>query len=155
MDRRNFFTILGNTTSGIVTLGALGVTFEFLKPNVLKEIPTQFKVGPVSNIQPGTVIFQPEHRLFLVRKDDGAFYAVSSICTHLGCTTKWIGQTDMKDSETAISCPCHGSKFNKIGDVLQGPAPRPLERYKLSLAGDRIVINTKAIVTEEEMYLKV
>ena len=54
------------------------------------------------------------------RDDDGALYAVSAICTHLGCVVRW------NDAERSWDCPCHGSRFARDGSVLQGPATEPL-----------------------------
>jgi glycine/D-amino acid oxidase-like deaminating enzyme/nitrite reductase/ring-hydroxylating ferredoxin subunit len=56
------------------------------------------------------------------RDEDGGLHAVSLRCTHLGCLTKW------NDAERSWDCPCHGSRFDPDGNVLAGPATRPLER---------------------------
>ncbi|MBB4664208.1 glycine/D-amino acid oxidase-like deaminating enzyme/nitrite reductase/ring-hydroxylating ferredoxin subunit [Conexibacter arvalis] len=56
------------------------------------------------------------------RDDAGALHAVSLRCTHLGCLVHWNG------AERSWDCPCHGSRFGIDGDVLAGPATRPLER---------------------------
>ena len=55
------------------------------------------------------------------RDDEGALHAVSLRCTHLGCLTKW------NDAERSWDCPCHGSRFDPDGNVLAGPAVKPLE----------------------------
>lgn len=65
----------------------------------------------------------PRHRLAIVR-DGGALLAVDLTCTHLGCT--------VKATEQGFSCPCHGSRFGRRGEVLKGPAPRALERLALA-----------------------
>lgn len=69
----------------------------------------------------GALIFRNE-RLALMRDDKG-FYALSLICTHLGCT--------VIVSEDALSCPCHGSVFDRQGKILKGPADRSLVRLEL------------------------
>jgi Rieske Fe-S protein len=66
----------------------------------------------------GALVFHNE-RLALLRNDSG-FYAMSLVCTHLGCTV-----TATKDS---FSCPCHGSLFDQQGRAIKGPADRPLAR---------------------------
>ncbi len=55
------------------------------------------------------------------RDDHGALHAVSLRCTHLGCLTKW------NDAERSWDCPCHGSRFDVDGEVIQGPAVKDLE----------------------------
>jgi Rieske Fe-S protein len=65
----------------------------------------------------------PRHRLAVVR-DGGALLAVDLTCTHLGCT--------VRATEQGFSCPCHGSRFGRRGEVLKGPAPRALGRLALA-----------------------
>ncbi|OGU18111.1 MAG: hypothetical protein A2X61_02875 [Ignavibacteria bacterium GWB2_35_12] len=155
MKRRKFLSIVGNSATGLVTFGALAVTIDFLSPNVIKERPPKFKVGPIQNIQPDTFIYEPEYRVFVVRDGNGAFYAISAICTHLGCNVKWIDSNIRNDSSVAIACPCHGSKFNRKGEVIEGPAPKGLQRFRIKLSDDDLIVDTSDIVSEEEMYLKV
>jgi len=69
----------------------------------------------------GALVFQKE-RLAVI-KDNTGFYALSLVCTHLGCT--------VTVSENSFSCPCHGSLFNRQGKVDRGPASEPLRRLKL------------------------
>lgn len=64
----------------------------------------------------------PQHRVAVVR-EGGDFLALDLTCTHLGCT--------VKATEQGFACPCHGSRFGTGGDVLKGPAPRPLRRLRL------------------------
>lgn len=155
MKRRKFLSIVGNSATGLVTLGTLAVTIDFLSPNVIKERPPKFKVGPIQNIQPDSFIYEPEYRVFVVRDGNGTFYAISAICTHLGCNVKWAGSISGNDSTMAIACPCHGSKFNRNGEVIEGPATKGLQRYRLELSDDKIIVDTSDIVPEDEMYLKV
>lgn len=60
------------------------------------------------------------------RGEAGAVFAVSLICTHVGCTVCWNA------AETTWDCPCHGSRFDPDGTVLQGPAVRDLRRFDVS-----------------------
>ncbi|CAN5913249.1 FAD-dependent oxidoreductase [soil metagenome] len=61
-------------------------------------------------------------RLACYRDRQGVLHAVSSVCTHLGCLVKFNG------AETSWDCPCHGSRFGVDGEVLDGPATRPLAK---------------------------
>lgn len=58
--------------------------------------------------------------------------AFSPLCTHLGCAYRWHGENK------SFTCPCHGSAFNIQGDVITGPASRPLDRYPAKLEGNRL-----------------
>ncbi|MBI3951437.1 MAG: Rieske 2Fe-2S domain-containing protein, partial [Acidobacteria bacterium] len=59
---------------------------------------------------------------------------------HLGCTPNWL------DSQKKFKCPCHGSGFRSSGVNFEGPAPRPLDRVKISLAADGQLLVDKSIV---------
>jgi len=107
---------------GMMLTGSL----RFLFPRVLFEPPTTFKAGSPGDYAPGEVSekYKKEQRVWIVRDETG-FYAILAICTHLGCTPRWL------ESEQKFKCPCHGSGFYKSGINFEGPAPRPLERVKI------------------------
>lgn len=122
--RRGIFAV-GCMAIGAATLGFLGATFRFLVPNVLYEPSRRFDIGSPQDFPPGSVTFLPDRRLYVFNSADG-FYAISSICTHLGCNVKRGGP--------GFACPCHGSRFDEDGQVVHGPAPSPLAWYALSLS---------------------
>jgi cytochrome b6-f complex iron-sulfur subunit len=122
--RRSIFAA-GCMAIGAATAGFLGATFRFLVPNVLYEPSRRFDIGPPSGFPPGSATFLPDRRLYVFNEVDG-FYAISSVCTHLGCNVKHGGK--------GFACPCHGSEFDENGRVVQGPAPKPLAWYALSLS---------------------
>ncbi len=156
LSRRQFLNLVGNSAIGVAALGSLGVTLEYLKPNVLLEIPMQFKAGTIDTMPPNTVVFNPDYRVFIFRDEKGFFYALSAICTHLGCTTNWKPHgVPGFENQSVIACPCHGSVFSRTGVVLRGPAPRDLDRFRMRLQDGKLVVDTSETVTEEEMYLKV
>lgn len=144
--RRTFFAAIGGALFGsslAVGFTSLAVTnliwvlglARYMFPNILIEPPTRFKVGPPSNFGPGQVEtkFIPEFGVWIVRYEyegRAMIYALKSVCTHLGCTPNWL------EAEQKFKCPCHGSGFYKDGINFEGPAPRPLERYAISLADD-------------------
>ena len=140
-------------TGGFVT-----VIVRYLFPNVLFEPPQSFKIGFPDDFTKGKVDtrFKKQHAVWIVR-DDNSIYALSTVCTHLGCTPNWL------ESEQKYKCPCHGSGFRKSGMHFEGPAPRPLERFMIYLADDgQIVVDkTKSFKYEkgewerEESFLKV
>ena len=61
-----------------------------------------------------------DRRVALYRDDQGQLRAVSSVCTHLACDVEW------NDEDKVWDCPCHGSRFTPAGEVINGPAVRPL-----------------------------
>ena len=111
----------------------------FFVPNDLFEPPTTFKAGLPDQYQLGQVEerFKQKHGVWIVRTEEG-IYALSASCTHLGCTPNWL------PSENKFKCPCHGSGFKKSGLNFEGPAPRPLERYRIALADDGQILVDKS-----------
>lgn len=117
---------------GVPTLGYLVTS--------ARALPTRTRVplGPVA-LGPDPVAVEltyvardawrasPRQALVYVRKTDRGVEALSSRCTHLGCTVRYDQAT------RRFPCPCHGSLFDIDGHVLHGPAERPLERYPVQV----------------------
>jgi Rieske Fe-S protein len=61
-----------------------------------------------------------DQHVALYRDDQGQLHASSSVCTHVGCDVEW------NDLDKVWDCPCHGSRFTPVGEVVNGPAARPL-----------------------------
>lgn len=78
----------------------------------------------------GALVFR-EKQIAVVKKGQDV-YALGMACTHLGCT--------VNASPQGFACPCHGSLFNSRGEVLRGPADRPLPRFTVKERGDDILI---------------
>lgn len=122
----------------------------FMMPNVLVEPPSKFKVGPPSDYALGSVStkWKAKFGIWIVHAEyDGKslIYALSTVCTHLGCTPNWL------DGEQKFKCPCHGSGFYNSGVHFEGPAPRPLERHGIRLAEDGMLEVDKSVKFQEEM----
>jgi len=126
-------------------LAAGTATARFLFPNVLFEPPSTLKAGLPNEIQVDQVDERFKSRgVWLVRtafdqwgKASGIF-ALSTVCTHLGCTPNWL------EAEQKFKCPCHGSGYYKTGVNFEGPTPRPLERYAISLGDDGQIVVDKS-----------
>src|SRR5262249_25384426 len=129
VDRRDFLNTIAFSALGIAAAGSAIVTYGYLSPNVLFEPPTKFRAGGPDLYPVNSVTYLPEQQVYIVRPPEG-FYAVSAVCTHLGCITQW------KPEEDRIACPCHGSKFRPDGAKIEGPAPRPLPHFLISLTLD-------------------
>ena len=138
--RRDFLTQLGIGACAAAGLGACGVTLDYLKPKVLFEPPTTFSAGNLADFPEGTLRFNQEQKVYLIGSQAGIF-ALSAVCTHLGCITRPVS------SEGIIACPCHGSRFDLEGNVIQGPAHRPLPWLQVSAdAGGNITVDTSVVI---------
>ncbi len=125
-------------------LSATAATGRFMFPNVLFEPPSTFKAGYPREVQPGRVDtrFKERFGIWLVHdkepiSGDVAIVALSDICTHLGCIPNWL------EDAQKFKCPCHGSGYYKNGINFEGPTPRPLERFAISLADDGQILVDK------------
>lgn len=142
LSRRDFFGMIGHTSIGTSIAGSFVITYKFLNPNVLFEPATKFKIEKADNFAEDSIIFFEARKLFIINREDG-FQAISAVCTHLGCTVKIA-------PENQFHCPCHGSKFDEHGNIISGPAPRPLRHYMLTLSRDRyLVVDMKKEVDAE------
>ncbi len=121
---------------GVATLAIVRMLF----PRVLFEPPTSFKAGFPKDYIVGVVDDRwiKSQRVWVIRNETG-FYALIAICTHLGCTPRWLGP------ENKFKCPCHGSGYTKDGVNFEGPTPRPLERAKIKLSDDGQILVDKAL----------
>jgi cytochrome b6-f complex iron-sulfur subunit len=149
ISRRFFLEIVGGGAIVAAGAGSAALAIQYLSPNVLYEPPLKFKAGPVEGFPPDSVTLVVDQKAYVVRAPQGYFYAMSAVCTHLGCITAW------KSAEGIIACPCHGSKFDREGNVIGGPAPRPLPRFAISLAGRDELVVDKGTVVGQESILKV
>jgi cytochrome b6-f complex iron-sulfur subunit len=124
---------------------ALAATGRFMFPNVLNEPPQQFKAGFPNEYGMGVdERWKEKFGVWLVRTPDdisahaGGFYALLTVCTHLGCTPNYLS------AENKFKCPCHGSGYRLTGINFEGPTPRPLERCRVALADDGQILVDKS-----------
>ena len=121
---------------GALFFGLIGI-LKLPRAAVLSSPSKKFQVTLPDNLAPGTA-FVPAGRAVAVFRDAQGIYAISNICTHLGCV--------VKSGEQGFECPCHGSRFALDGSVTKGPAPKPLPWLKVSVRGNAITIDEGATV---------
>ena len=144
IERRSFISWI--TFAWITFAAALGglltMPLRLFFPNVLFEPPQSFKIGVPSDYEIDVVDlrWQDKFGTWIIRNTEG-IYALSTVCTHLGCAPSWL------ENENKFKCPCHGSGFRMTGVHFEGPAPRPLERYSITVANDG-----QLLVDKNKMY---
>ena len=124
--RRRFLRSGWKLGGTILTAAAGWTTYESLRPLVGSATGATVELGTPSNYAPGTATYISAARLF-VANTGGFLYAMSQKCPHLGCRVPFC------ESSGQFECPCHGSKYNIGGEWIEGPAPRGLDRYALTL----------------------
>jgi cytochrome b6-f complex iron-sulfur subunit len=107
----------------------------FFTPPTPGEGRGQFPVGPLEQFPVGSVTHFRQQRFLLVRHQTGVL-ALSNECTHQKC------MVDFLPDRQVIFCPCHAAQFSVTGAVLAGPAPRPLDRFAVTLQDGHVIVDT-------------
>ena len=137
MARRDFL--------GLAALGSMAAAFIFSAFGMLK-LPKaavsaspakKFNVSLPDSLANGEAFIPAGRSVALFRDGDGV-YAISTICTHLGCI--------VKPTSEGFDCPCHGSRFKKDGTVTKGPAPKPLPWWKVTNNGGTFTVDEETKV---------
>lgn len=83
----------------------------------------------------GKVFPYKEKAVIVINEEKAGLIALSAICTHLGCVVHYDEQ------KKQILCPCHSAVFDTKGNVVSGPAPKPLPSYKIAIASGKIMVS--------------
>jgi cytochrome b6-f complex iron-sulfur subunit len=125
--RRSFLSLAALGSFFSATAMALAGALRLPGPAVLPGPVRRFKIGHPEEFAMGSET-RVEEANFVVFRDTQGIYAISSVCTHLGCT--------VARSPEGFACPCHGSRFTPNGEVVRGPAPRALPWLEVGRAAD-------------------
>jgi len=125
--------IVWATIAGSLTTFFL-MFLRFFLPRSILEPSSTFRIGSPNDYALGVdTKWQQQYRIWVTRTSDRLF-VIYARCTHLGCTPDW------KASENKFKCPCHGSGYDSEGINFEGPAPRPMDRAKVSLDAEGQVV---------------
>ena len=133
-DRREF-VVTGAAALAVVLLPACASLVTRRVPLENGQVRLSLRQHPELAEPRGSLRLMPEgweDPLYLLALEGGGFAALSSICTHRGCTVDLGGP--------GLSCPCHGSQYDREGRVTRGPAARALQRYPVRTTGDELII---------------
>lgn len=149
VSRRRFH--LGVIYSLMATIGAaLGIpaiVYLFFPPKSRKaeEWVEVADVASLSNGVPEEIVFRKNRvdgwkissektTAWVLKKTGGEILAFAPQCTHLGCAYRY------EEQKKTFLCPCHTSNFDLDGNVIDGPAPRPLDRYAVKIDGNKLLL---------------
>ena len=139
MTRREFITYAWGATLGLLALEGGVVSFMFMYPRFRAgEFGGKFFLGPESSLPAPDAPPQPNTagKFWMVTTQEGDPKALYMVCTHLGCLYKW------EASNGRFECPCHGSKFTHDGFYIEGPAPRSLDSFEITIENSEVVVDT-------------
>ena len=139
--RRRFLT---GAASGLGALTAVGLGIPLvgflLPPRRSPVSPSIVRAAGTDELEPGQskLIRLNGLRVLLVRTDDGRYFAVSAVCTHMDvCQLEWSAERQQ------LLCPCHGGAFDVHGNVVQGPPSIPLPTYAVERAGAALYVQRR------------
>lgn len=134
LNRREFV----RKSCALLGIGAAISTLENCSsPNVVPTPTANFTVdltapGNSALLNNGGAIVK--NGIIIIRKSSSTYIALSTICTHAGCTVNYSANS------ARLTCPCHGSVFSNSGQVLQGPATSPLPTYSVTISGSILTV---------------
>ena len=139
--RRDMMLAAGWAAMAVVGGGSTLAFARFMAPNVLEVADPKVRCGSLAKfiaMAPGDVTEdykQEKPSGFWIVREEDRIIALSIICTHLGCIPTWL------PADRKYKCPCHGSGFKPNGVNFEGPAPRPLERFKIYMDGGEVIVD--------------
>jgi cytochrome b6-f complex iron-sulfur subunit len=142
MTRRTFLG-LAWTASLVGLFGQVGVAlYQYLTPRVEPgSFGATVEAGSPEDFAPGTITYIRQGRFYIARLEEGGLLALWQRCPHLGCT--------VRQTEGQFFCPCHNSAFTLRGEVANGPSPRPLDLFPLSLQEGKLMVDTGKPIQRE------
>lgn len=156
--RRHILAFAGWSTIGLIALQGVVAFLFYFWPRKTGAFGTKLSVGSPEQYKPGEVKYFVEGKFYLVRlspEDAGAgagaggFVALYQKCPHVGCTVPWRAEFQFPYQEQTVTglfrCPCHGSTYLKNGQIIFGPAPRPMDLMKISLESGTLVVDSGRI----------
>lgn len=141
--RRRFLFWAWGVSLLVLVVRSLEVLFQFFKPIVEPGgFGGKVKAGRIEEFPIGTISHVQNGRFYISRLDEGVL-AMWHHCTHLGCTVPW------REDEDRFNCPCHSGIYNKKGEVLAGPPPRPLDLFQVNIVAGEIIVDTSLVIERD------
>lgn len=132
IQRRSLLSSAWKGGVALMAAAATWTTWDLLQPLATAGFGGKVRAVPPEAVPEQAVVPVPAARAYLTRID-GEIVALSEKCTHLGCRVPYC------ESSSRFECPCHGSVFNRAGDLLKGPSPRGMDRYPTEVQADGLV----------------
>jgi len=139
MGRRDFLNRGWKAGVALIGAAAAWTTWDLLRPLPGSALGGSVKTIAPSEVPTNTTVYVQAAQTFLTRIGDDVV-ALRQKCPHLGCTVSWC------ENAGEFECPCHGSTFNRAGEVRSGPSPRGLDRYAVTVSDDFVDVNTGEII---------
>ncbi|MEN8114584.1 MAG: Rieske 2Fe-2S domain-containing protein [Actinomycetota bacterium] len=145
IDRRSFLKYAGIAVGALAVAEVGMIGLRYVQPRLAEgDFGGVIAAGAVDDFPPGSVTHITNGRFYVTRLDDGGFLALHQRCTHLGCTVPW------DQAAGQFICPCHNSQFDDTGDVLNPPAPRPLDLFPITIEDGTVMVDTSTKISRDD-----
>ena len=150
INRRGFLGVATWAIGGLISAGVgIPAVAYIVGPAISSnKIINWIRLGSISKVELGTptlfkarvervsgwIVEEDQLSVYVLTDNGRDFIAMSNICTHLGCRVRWIADSDQ------FYCPCHVGIFDREGNVVAGPPPRPLDRYEVKVEDEQLFI---------------
>ncbi len=140
MNRRQMLARAWQTGIGLMAAAGAWTTWDLLRPLKGSGLGGLIRTVPPEAVPETGAVEVLAAKAFLVRVE-GELIALSETCTHLGCRVPYC------ESSNRFECPCHGSVYNRAGELITGPSPRGLDRHPVEVGEDGLLyINTESTI---------
>jgi len=143
--RRNLLAFAGWGTIALVGLQAVVAFLFFFWPRKTGTFGSRISIpGTAADFKVGDVKYYVEGKFYLTRVQEG-FMALYQKCPHVGCTVPWRPEFQFENVAGWFRCPCHGSTYDRTGQIVFGPAPRPMDTMKITNENGKLVVDSGQI----------
>jgi cytochrome b6-f complex iron-sulfur subunit len=140
VSRRRFLNATWKTL-GVVLIGeGAWTSYDILNARAAGGFGGVVDAGPVGDYMAEETVQYFLDGRFYVTQYQGGLRALYQKCPHLGCRVPFC------DSSSRFECPCHGSVYNIVGEYIQGPAPRGMDRFHIALRNGRVMVDTSTVI---------
>ena len=133
--RREFLGLGWKVGLGLIAVAGGWTTWDVLRPRISAGVGGLIRTVPEAQVPGDAALAITAARSYLT-KQAAEIVAISEVCPHLGCRVEWC------DSSGQFECPCHGSVFNRLGELRSGPSPRGMDRHPVVVTDGIVEVDT-------------
>lgn len=139
MKRREFLSRFWGIGAAAMAAAAAWTSWDFLQPTSPVGFGGKIRGGSPDLVPDDSVQLVPAAKAYLTKHEE-EIVAIWSRCPHLGCRVPWC------ESGGTFECPCHGTTFNRLGEHRDGPAPRGMDRFAVTIEDGELIIDTGVVI---------
>lgn len=139
MDRGEFLRRGWKAGAALIGVAGVWTSWDVLRPLLTGGLGGVIKTVPPTEVPEDSALFVRAAQSYLTKIDDD-IVALSQRCPHLGCRVAWC------EPSGEFECACHGSTFNRAGEVRGGPSPRGMDKYVVDVSADVVEVDTGTVI---------